>query len=78
MEVAKKIKGYLSSGAVVGHCLADQLMIPMALAGGGQMLMMHPSNHIITNAEVIERFLPVKFVMKEGDRGSWNISLTSA
>ena len=29
-------------------CLADQLLLPMALAGGGRMRTMHPSNHART------------------------------
>lgn len=74
-EVAKKMRDYLSSGAVVGRCLADQLMIPMALAGGGTMRTMHPSNHVRTNAEVIEAFLPVKFRMEESGEGPWVVSV---
>lgn len=74
-EVAKKVKDYLASGAVVGRCLADQLMIPMALAGGGAMRTMHPSSHMRTNAEVIEAFLPVKFRMEECGEGPWEVSV---
>jgi RNA 3'-terminal phosphate cyclase (ATP) len=50
-------------------------MIPMALAGGGTMRTMHPSNHMRTNAGVIEAFLPVRFAMEETGEGPWAVSV---
>jgi RNA 3'-terminal phosphate cyclase (ATP) len=60
-DAAKRLGGYLKTGAVVGRCLADQLLLPMALAGGGKFITMTPSNHCQTNGEVIRAFLPVQF-----------------
>jgi len=61
--VAKRALGearrYIASGAAVGEHLADQLMQPMALAGGGSFTCDTVSQHALTNAEVIARFLPV-------------------
>ena len=54
---AKSINNYLSSGSVVSHHLADQLLLPMALAGDGSMIINTPSNHTKTNTEVIHAFL---------------------
>jgi len=54
---AKHIKNYLASGAVVGHHLADQLLLPMALAGEGSMIITTPTNHQQTNIRVIRSFL---------------------
>jgi hypothetical protein len=34
-QAAKRMAGYLASSAVAGPYLADQLLLPMALAGGG-------------------------------------------
>ncbi len=62
-EVVKRMRDYLRGGAVVGVALADQLLLPMALAGGGRMIMGHLTNHVLTNVGVIERFLPVRFRM---------------
>jgi len=64
---------YIASGAAVGEHLADQLMLPLALAGGGRFTTASVSQHALTNAEVIERFLPVTFSFSrngenEGDR----------
>jgi RNA 3'-terminal phosphate cyclase (ATP) len=72
--VAKHVVGgarrYIASGAAVGEHLADQLMLPMALAGGGCYTVDHVSQHTLTNAEVIARFLPVAFTFDAGERHS--------
>ncbi|QYF95926.1 RNA 3'-terminal phosphate cyclase [Massilia sp. PAMC28688] len=58
-NVMDEARRYIASGAAVGEHLADQLMLPMALAGGGEFSADTVSQHAITNAEVIARFLPV-------------------
>jgi RNA 3'-terminal phosphate cyclase (ATP) len=62
-EVARDAIGqarrYMASGAAVSEHLADQLLLPMALAGGGSFTMDVVSQHTRTNAEIIARFLPV-------------------
>ncbi|MBL8512317.1 MAG: RNA 3'-terminal phosphate cyclase [Betaproteobacteria bacterium] len=52
-------RAYLSAAAPVGEYLADQLLLPMALAGRGEMTITAASSHTQTNAEVIQKFLPV-------------------
>ncbi|MEN8682040.1 MAG: RNA 3'-terminal phosphate cyclase [Akkermansiaceae bacterium] len=76
-ETAKMMQNYLGSEAVVGRHLSDQLLLPMALAGGGKMLTSAPSNHVKTNTEVIEKFLPVKFEIEAQQRGCHFISVKS-
>ncbi|GGZ11505.1 RNA 3'-terminal phosphate cyclase [Pseudoduganella plicata] len=61
---------YLVSGAAVGEHLGDQLMLPLALAGGGSYTVDHVSQHAITNAEVIAQFLPVTVTFTAGERCS--------
>jgi RNA 3'-terminal phosphate cyclase (ATP) len=58
---------FLASGAAVAEHLADQIMLPMALAGGGRFTMDRVSQHARTNAEVIERFLPVRVSFEAGE-----------
>lgn len=53
--------------AAVGEYLADQLVLPMALAGAGEFTVAHPSCHLLTNIAVVERFLPVRFGLVEAD-----------
>ena len=50
---------YLAADAPVGAHLADQLLVPMALAGGGVFRTLAPTPHALTNAAVIGRFLAV-------------------
>lgn len=64
-----EVRSYIASGAAVGEHLADQLMLPLALAGGGSFTTGVMSSHAVTNAEVISRFLPVVFeVEPDGER----------
>lgn len=52
---------YLASTAVAGEHLADQLLLPMAIAGAGTFTAVKLNLHARTNMEVIARFLPVRF-----------------
>jgi RNA 3'-terminal phosphate cyclase (ATP) len=54
---AARMAGYLACGAFAGPYLADQLLLPFALAGGGAFTTVKPSQHSLTAAAIIERFL---------------------
>ena len=58
-RLLNEVRRYLKSEAAVGEHLADQLLLPMALAGGGAFTATTISQHALTNAEIIARFLPV-------------------
>jgi RNA 3'-terminal phosphate cyclase (ATP) len=58
-HAAKRMAGYLASTAAVGPYLADQLLLPLALAGGGSFTTVKPSQHARTAAEVISKFVPL-------------------
>lgn len=66
---AKSLRSYLASSAPVGAHLADQLLLPMALAGGGVFRTLAITDHTRTNMALIEQFLPVKFTVKEREAG---------
>ena len=67
---AKGLRSYLASSAPVGIHLADQLLLPMALAGGGVFHTLAISNHTRTNMALIEQFLPGRhFSVEELPRG---------
>jgi RNA 3'-terminal phosphate cyclase (ATP) len=60
---------YLESNAAVGEHLADQLLLPMAIARGGAFTTLEPSSHTTTNAEVIRTFMDVEVrITRDGDR----------
>lgn len=62
---AKSLRSYLASSAPVGAHLADQFLLPMALAGGGLFHTLTLTDHTRTNIALIEQFLPVKFSVEE-------------
>uniref|UniRef100_UPI0035CA2C03 RNA 3'-terminal phosphate cyclase n=1 Tax=uncultured Sphingomonas sp. TaxID=158754 RepID=UPI0035CA2C03 len=54
---AARMAGYLASDAFAGPYLADQLLLPFALAGGGSFTTVKPSQHSLTARVIIEAFL---------------------
>jgi RNA 3'-terminal phosphate cyclase (ATP) len=60
-EAVDAARAYLVSGATADEHLADQLLLPFALAGGGTFTAEKLNMHARTNMEVIGRFLPVAF-----------------
>ena len=58
-NVIQTVRQYLASAAPVGEHLADQLLLPVALAGSGSFMTTKVSRHTQTNIEVIAKFLPV-------------------
>ena len=73
----EELKRFGAGEVPVDEHLADQLLIPLALAGGGVFRTLPPTLHTKTNAELIERFLPVKFELRELDDGSHRCSVAS-
>jgi RNA 3'-terminal phosphate cyclase (ATP) len=56
-----QMRDYLRNDVPVGEHLADQLLIPFAIAGGGSFVTAGLSQHARTNIKVIQRFLAVSF-----------------
>jgi RNA 3'-terminal phosphate cyclase (ATP) len=63
--VVQDVRDYLDSEVPVGHYLADQLLLPLALAGSGAYLTGPPSLHATTNMAVIEQFTQKPFTLKQ-------------
>lgn len=68
-QVAHEARRYLASPAAVGEHLADQLILPLALAGEGAFTVARASAHLLTNIAVVERFLPVRFSCEATESG---------
>jgi RNA 3'-terminal phosphate cyclase (ATP) len=77
-EAAEELQRFLDSGAPIDEHLADQLLIPMALARGGSFVTTAPSLHTRTNADVIARFLPVQTTFTEREDGCWRVRVEPA
>lgn len=74
-ETVRSVEEYISSGAPVGGRLADQLLIPMALAGGGSFRTVPLTLHTKTNIEVIRSFLDMDIRVIRLGGLLWEISV---
>lgn len=76
-ELAEEVRQYLESQAPVGIHLADQLVVPFALAGSGAFRTTAVSSHTSTNLEVVQRFLNVRATTHRPERGSALVTFAS-
>jgi len=74
----RQARRYLEAGVPVGEHLADQLLVPMALAGGGTFRTLAPTTHTTTNVETLGRFLDVSVGMEQVDRHVWEVRIECA
>ncbi|MDT7777513.1 MAG: 3-terminal phosphate cyclase, partial [Acidobacteriota bacterium] len=74
-RVIHEAQSYLDAGAPVGCHLADQLLIPLALAGGGSYTTVKPTPHTTTNIEIIKKFLPVEIKATQLSEDVWKIEV---
>jgi RNA 3'-terminal phosphate cyclase (ATP) len=56
-RAAKEAKAYLDANVPVGEHLADQLLLPLALAGRGSFRTVAPSTHTTTHADLLRKIL---------------------
>ncbi|MBA2481360.1 MAG: RNA 3'-terminal phosphate cyclase [Planctomycetes bacterium] len=75
LRAAKEAQRYLDSDVPVGEHLADQLLLPLAIARGGRFRTGAPSLHATTNAQVISAFLGERIAMSERADGDWLIEV---
>jgi len=64
-DCALLLKEQMDTGACLDEWMADQILPYMALAGGGKASVAKVTQHCKSNMWVIEKFLPVKFEVKE-------------
>ncbi|HEX8411581.1 MAG TPA: RNA 3'-terminal phosphate cyclase [Thermoanaerobaculia bacterium] len=57
-----EMQRYLDSDAATGEHLADQLLLPMAIGGGGAFTTVHATEHTTTNAQVIQKFIKASVI----------------
>jgi RNA 3'-terminal phosphate cyclase (ATP) len=75
-RVASEVKAYLATDVPVGEHLADQLLLPMALAGGGVFRTVAPSLHTVTQTETMRAFMDVDVTHIQEPVGTWRIEVT--
>jgi RNA 3'-terminal phosphate cyclase (ATP) len=72
-RVVEEVRRYLASGQPVSTYLADQLLIPFAMANGGAFRTGPPSRHTLTNVDVVRKFLPVAIECRQVAPRVWGV-----
>jgi RNA 3'-terminal phosphate cyclase (ATP) len=73
--LADEVDAYLASEACVDEYLADQRLVPMALASGGSFSTTAASDHLRSNARLVEKFLPVEISVDEQAHNHWRVTV---
>jgi len=71
---AARMKGYVESDAFAGPYLADQLILPFVLAGGGGFTTVKPSQHTLTAIDIARRFTGKAIRLEQQSGGSHLVS----
>ena len=74
-DAVHQARRYLQSDAPIGEHLADQLLIPLALAGGGSFRTLSLSRHATTNIEVMKAFLELNIETMPSEAGDWLVKI---
>jgi RNA 3'-terminal phosphate cyclase (ATP) len=74
-SVVEAVERYLNAEVPVGEHLADQLLVPLGLAGGGAFRTHAPSNHLKTNAAVLKHFLGVSVSWRSVEGDAWVVEV---
>jgi RNA 3'-terminal phosphate cyclase (ATP) len=75
-EAIDSVERWMQTGVVVDEHLADQLLIPMTLAGGGRFRTTEPSSHTRTNASIIRRFMEVDIRFDQESSTIWLVTVS--
>ncbi|HEY0253288.1 MAG TPA: RNA 3'-terminal phosphate cyclase, partial [Kofleriaceae bacterium] len=68
-DALDELEDFVEAAVPVGEHLADQLLLPLAIAGGGAFRTDDLSLHATTNMETIKKFLDVEFEIHRGGDG---------
>lgn len=72
---ADEAAAYLAAGVPVGTHLADQLLVPMALGGGGAFDTVAPTPHTTTQIDLVRWFLGSVITAEPVDAVRWRITV---
>ncbi len=75
-EAIDSAERWMQTGVVVDEHLADQLLIPMTLAGGGRFRTTEPSSHTRTNASIIGRFIDIDIRFDQESSTTWLVTVS--
>jgi RNA 3'-terminal phosphate cyclase (ATP) len=73
-EAVDELQDFLHGDGVIDPYLADQLVVPLALAeGASEFTTSRLSRHLATNAAVVRRFLSVEIRLEETETGAGRV-----
>ncbi len=73
-RAAAEAKAWLDAGVPVGEHLADQLLVPLCLAGGGTFRTVPPTDHTRTQAALLEQLLGRRITLAD-EGGPWRVTV---
>jgi RNA 3'-terminal phosphate cyclase (ATP) len=74
-RVVEQVSDYRRACVPVGHYLADQLLLPCALAGNSRFVTMAPSGHTLTKIDVIGRFMEIDISCRRTSGSAWLVEI---
>jgi RNA 3'-terminal phosphate cyclase (ATP) len=77
-ELADQVNTYLATSAPIGPYLADQLLVPLAIAGSGAYRTMPLTRHTRTNIAIVRQFLEIAIKVQPAGATEWEIKIGTA
>jgi RNA 3'-terminal phosphate cyclase (ATP) len=74
-RAVEEAQRFVAAEVPVDEHLADQLLVPLALAGGGSFSTVEPSLHTRTNAEIVQRWLPMDIAFTDEGGGAHRVEV---
>ena len=74
-EALASAEAFIASGASVDEHLADQLLLPLAIARGGGFTTTAPSTHTQTQSFILREFLPVNVTTQPITPSVWRVQV---
>ena len=65
-----RMAGYMEAAAFAGPYLADQMILPFVLAGGGSYTTVKPSQHLLTAIDIAKRFTGRRIELQQQSEGA--------
>lgn len=76
-SLCDEVRQYLAHHQPIGPHTADQLVLLLALAGGGSFRTGPPTRHLLTQIDLIPELLPVSITLDEFQPRRWQVDVTT-
>lgn len=75
VKTSHEALSYLAMDVPVGEYLADQLLLPMVLFGGGRFRTVEPSKHTRTHVELLRNLLDARIRVEQESEKAWQVEV---